>query len=475
MYETQTISPELMTYEGEEVGLELQTATGWQFLWICCVILSLCYERALVRLTTMDRLNPRLFDVVFVFGILTVLPTIRKFTQLPRVFRLWGWIVATYCVCAVLWVPFFPLYYGKYTIFFALKYIQGLIVIYTVLNIPLTLQQKRILHYMVVLGGVWVAVTAIPEYLRGGVGKTFVTRTGEEVETFAGTLWGTLGNSYFHISMFSSLSSVMTLALFNSSKTRASKLFWLGLGVFVAWPAFFSGCRGGLFTCVLAWLVLFFMSKGSFKTATIIGIMTISTLIFLIAPYILSYTYLSEKSATFARFAVTEQRGVGSSISSRLTANWYNLNLYRWQGWRIPFIGAGFYVAPHSDPDGARHWRPGYGIHNDYLFALEQGGVGAFVLFILFLVACHRNLKEMRRPYNNDADRIFAMGMHSLLYALYVTMLGGQIFWHGFEKANFNSYLIILFMLACTNSWSSSDENADLQGGPAETEGTFIE
>jgi O-antigen ligase len=74
-----------------------------------------------------------------------------------------------------------------------------------------------------------------------------------------------------------------------------------------------------------------------------------------------------------------------------MVLDYYQIELYRWQGWRIPFIGARFYVAPHTYPDGTRHYRCDYGVHNGHLFAFEQGGLAAFILFIAFLVICNRN------------------------------------------------------------------------------------
>ena len=101
-------------------------------------------------------------------------------------------------------------------------------------------------------------------------------------------------------------------------------------------------------------------------------------------------------------------------------------------------------------------YRHGYGIHNCYLFSLEQGGLGAFALFIAFLVTCHKRLKEIRTTAWNETDKAFAMGMHSYFYALLPVMMGGQIFWQGFGSVNFNTYLILLFCMATMHSSSAN-------------------
>ena len=169
------------------------------------------------------------------------------------------------------------------------------------------------------------------------------------------------------------------------------------------------------------------------------------------APELFSLDYLAQKSATIRRFVTVESQGEGGFNTIRERLNMYSARLarlYKWQGWRVPFIGAGFYVAPHSREDGTLKYRVGYGVHNSYLFALEQGGIVAFLLFIAFLVVLHRSLKYVRRFAFSESDRAFAWGIHSFLMALFVVLLPGQVFWYGFGKVNFNTYLILLFMLA---------------------------
>ena len=68
MYDAETANLETMIYDDEEVvGLEPEAASRWQFIWLCGLILSFCYELPLAQLTTMQRLNPRFFDIVFLF------------------------------------------------------------------------------------------------------------------------------------------------------------------------------------------------------------------------------------------------------------------------------------------------------------------------------------------------------------------------------------------------------------------------
>jgi hypothetical protein len=280
-----------------------------------------------------------------------------------------------------------------------------------VLKIPITEHQKKILHYLVVVGGIVVTLGAIPEYLRGGVKPFIAERTGEQVTPGLGLLWSTLGRGYFHIAMFSTVSSVLTFSLFYSLKKPLSKLLCLVLGVFTGWPAFFCGSRAGVVAGFLSWVVLFLFAKVSFKTAITAFVMITLMFLLIFSPRILSLSYLEEKSVGISRALQLKEE-------ERLHRSWYHFELYRWQIRQIPFIGGGFYVVPVVDPGGTLRFRAGYGIHNDYLFAIEQGGLVAFGLFIAFLVSCHRNFRRMRKTDNNEEDRAFATGISAFFYAL---------------------------------------------------------
>ncbi len=460
MYEEETANLAPMKYDEELVGLEPQAATPWQFIWLCALVLSFCYERPLIEVTNMDRVNPRFFDVVFLVGIFSILFNLTERRPMLRPFKIWVAIVAIFCFCAVVWFPLFPFYYGKYSIFFALKYLQGLLAVYMALQIPISARQKKILHYMVIIGGIVVALYAIPEYLRGG-SRLIFAKGEKELQYTEGSFFSCLGLNYFHVAMFSTLSSVMAVAMVNQAKTPFGSFFWFGMGVFLAWPAFFCGARAGIFGCLFGWAALWFFSKSSAKGMLLVAVIAALGAIFILAPKLLSSEHLREKSFTFERLYGIEEGGEGgaealSTIEERLKklVSFSVLDVYRWQGWRIPFIGAGFYVAPHTYPDGTRKYRVGYGIHNSYLYALEQGGLAVFVLFFIFLYSCWRQLRAVSKFSQYPSDRAFAIGMCAYLAALLPIMFGGQVFWHGFGKVNYNSYTILLFMLACTSSWS---------------------
>ncbi len=250
------MNPELT----QSVSLRLRSsnATGasqWPFYWLCGLVLSFAYERPLVYLTPYDRTNPRLFDVMVVLGILTVLPTLRYRVRLPKAYRIWAFLVGWFCFCAILSAIYLPPTYGKFSLFFAFKYLVGLLVVYMALRIPLSADQKRILHGMMVLGGVFVALYCIPQYIAGtGV---VVVKEDLEVQAGEGVLAGPFGASYFELAQYSSLSFACALTFFMTARSELMRLAGPIVAAFIGWPLLFSGARTGLALGVISVVVLF--------------------------------------------------------------------------------------------------------------------------------------------------------------------------------------------------------------------------
>jgi hypothetical protein len=446
IYEEQIADSEPMIYEQEPIGFAPQAATKWQFIWLCGLVLSFCYEIAIVEVTTLERINPRLFDFAFIIGILTVLPVLRATGPLSKVFKRWAGLVAVFTTCALIWTVWLPLKEIGYSLFYTVKYLEGLLAMYMVAKIPLTPRQKKIIHGMVIVGGIVVATYAIPQYLGGGARRVLVESAGKEAHAREGQLFSCLGPSYFHVAWFCSLSSVMALVFFQSAKTFFSKLACLGLGLFVAWPAFFSGARSGVAMCLASWITLFILSKASFKTMVIVFVVGLLIFGAAFAPKMLTFETLVEKSSSLQRLIGKEEAGSGGTITQRLTMGFRYTKAYAWQGWRLPFIGGAFYVVAVKQEDGSLKFRHAYGIHNMYLFPLEQGGIAAFILFFAFLVQCWKDTNKMRRSHIKE-DVTFAVGMQSYFVGMCIVGLVGGC-WLGVSTANYMFYVVILFILA---------------------------
>jgi len=123
---------------------------------------------------------------------------------------------------------------------------------------------------------------------------------------------------------------------------------------------------------------------------------------------------------------------------------------YRWQSWRLPFFGGGFYAVPYFK-NGELYYQRGFGFHNAYFFAFEQGGILAFLLFMAFLIVAFRDLVRMVK-HGMPEDRAFALGMLVFMIAFLPILWGGQVFWRGFGTENCNAYIVLLLVLAVTSS-----------------------
>jgi hypothetical protein len=122
----------------------------------------------------------------------------------------------------------------------------------------------------------------------------------------------------------------------------------------------------------------------------------------------------------------------------------------------MPFIGSGFYVSPVNIAYSSKYafvgdhgetYRVGYGIHNMYLFPFEQGGVVAFILFIMFLLSVHRGLKRACKE-TSPVNKGLAVGTRAFFYAMLIIGIGGQVFWNFDGNGNLLVYLIMTFMIS---------------------------
>ena len=161
----------------------------------------------------------------------------------------------------------------------------------------------------------------------------------------------------------------------------------------------------------------------------------------------------ARSSATIRRLVGFEtNRGGANSVSARVglgldSVTIFTSGSYSWQGARLPVFGGGFYAVPHSNGPRIAKYRIGYGIHNAFLFPFEQGGIPAFVLFLIFVSVTIKYCWRATR-FPNETDKQFAVGVICVGAAFLPCMWVGQIFWRGFGTENFNTMLVVLFVLA---------------------------
>jgi len=417
-------------------------ARRWEFLWLCGLILSFAYERPLAYLTPYDRTNPRLFDVMVVIGLLIVLPRLKRRVKLPKPLKIWAILVAWFCFCAVIWAVVLPPSYGRYPIYFALKYVEGLLALYIAISIPLNARRKQILHYVTVAGGVFVAAYCFPQYLSDVSSVEYLK--GQIISLTEGTMLGPLGYGYYHLALFSGVSCILALALIPSARSLGARVLVVAIALFVAWPAFFSGSRTGPFFLGIA-IPLFILFNRRAKTRLLVLGALVGVTIAVFVPNIIDR--VMTESSTFHRLKSFEDTYY--SVESRLMM----FKNFRIEGYTyskaLPFVGAGFYVAPVGEKGLARY-RVGYGFHNAYLFAFEQGGAIAFILFILFLRSVWRYL-QIGRHFNDGKEQDFSCAIFAIFIVILFVGFVGLGFWYG-STMNLYIYLLLLYLLAGPSS-----------------------
>ena len=408
--------------------------TRWEFLWLCGLILSFCYELPVVIVSSYDRVNPRLFDVMMALGVLTVLPNCIKRMALPSAFKVWIKLVFVFVACVAIWFPFLPKDVGVFSLWFGFKYLYSLLCLYMVVNIPLTAKQKRTLMHLTVVGGLIVAGYAWAEYNAGGY--TRVLASGQAVSRESGVLFSCLGPTYFHVAMYSTLSYAMALGLSNDSVSFRGRILWALTAAAVVMPALFCGARAGTFCAIGVTVATFwFMPRIRALMATALAVIVL----------VGGYTAW-QSSKTYQRLDRMEAEG-RNTMTQRLLLAGYSIEKYdELRRFLIPAIGGGFYVVPW-EVGGRLRYSIGYGIHNSYLFALEQGGLAALFLFGLFILKSGKGLGlALHSP--RMADRALASGAAAYFTALLVVALGGQTFWLMDGTVNLMYYQLSILMLA---------------------------
>ena len=432
-------------------------ASKWQFRWLCLLFISFSYELPVMELSPLDRANPRLFDVVAILGIIFIHPKRHHSRTMPIIYRNWCALVKWFVACSVIWVTLWLPWgdAGRFSLYYAVKYLEGLLVIYIVATMYLSSSQKTWLHYMVVVGGIFVALYAIPEYAAGGSVREL--SGAKTVSLASGTILSSLGPTYFHVAMFSTVAFAMTLSLVEYPRRKSAKLPILVLAAFVSWPALACGARMGLvaITLALAAALIFIrtLRAGSlgfvllFALAICTGAISLPTV-----------STLMGTSKSLERLIDREQRRSGN-IRERIVSpvkQMFFTDYYQWQGWRLPVLGGGFYSVPRLR-DGQLYFRRGYGIHNCYLFPLEQAGVVGLLLSGMFVVATVQGVRTQSTSRKTE-DRAFAKGVWCFLLPLLLVASVGQVFWVGSGTENFNTFLLLLFLLATVSTAQLTEE-----------------
>ncbi|WP_265162985.1 O-antigen ligase family protein [Salinimicrobium tongyeongense] len=406
--------------------------------WFLFLLASFAYEKPIAILSSIDRLNPRLFDIA-TFTALFILPYLKKEKSFNPLFSKYKNLILWFGACAVfsLVVYSFPVEINQYVIFYYLKYLQELFILYVVYKILMQFVPVKQALIVFLLSGLFVFGYSLYEFYYGVVGEIEFA-PGKFINKPVGIIWGPFGNTYFQIATYLPLLFILLLG-YASIFTGLKRYILYLISFLIAWPLLFTGSRTGL-GLLLITLTIYFVLRYKFSYGLVL--VAIFSIVVLFAT-----NNLSDKSFQTVERLETMESHDSNSLVGRLTIfSDFSLEKYTSDGILMPFFGGGFYVAPIDDK-----FRIGYGFHNIYVFAFEQAGLFGLFFFLLFLKEAFNYLKKALNLYSvnrKSIEFVFIAGVFSYFIAELIVGLAGHTFWRGFATNNFNTLRIIVLLMA---------------------------
>lgn len=173
-------------------------------------VIILFWELPLWYMSSFNRINPRLYDVFFLLGLLIFQKKIFTISCDNKVYNIWKKIVVWFCICAVFYAMIESLDIVMYSILCVTRYIQGLLVIKMFLLLPHN-QVDKALNRCCWIGLIVLSLYCLFE-LKSGTGsqiKEIEIAPGKFVNTYGNVLFGPLSFSYFHLGQLIPLAFVI--------------------------------------------------------------------------------------------------------------------------------------------------------------------------------------------------------------------------------------------------------------------------
>jgi O-antigen ligase len=407
-------------------------------LWVFLLFFSFAYEKPLLIISSLDKVNPRLFDLVLFFGLFFLLKHPIKYNN--RIFKLWSYIIFWFTFCCFLGLVIFsfPINVKQLMIYFLFEYYKGLFIILIFLTIPKNQDTLKSVILGIIVGGLFVSAYCVYEFTTG-VTEVLLTE-GKSLIKPAGMVWGPYIGSYFEIAVY--LPFAITISLVTSLYLKGkNKILLLTLTIFMSWPIFFTGSRTAIFLFLLCLIIIsIFSIKKSFSV-----ILSFTIIIIMLSSFTNYLDFIYKGNETIDRLQRFESgKQEFNSVSSRLSIlTQHDIYLYD-EATLLPLIGGGFYVVPMEGK-----YRVGYGIHNIFLFPLEQSGIIGLILFIIFVYITFSVLwKGLRLIDKNKLEYWFVLGVLVYFVASLLIGLAGHTFWRGFTTYNFNTLRILSLVIA---------------------------
>ena len=397
------------------------------------VVLSFSYENQIITVSSYDRLNPRLFDLVVLIGLMFIFPKYLLYIKKTDFYiKIWIILVIWFLLCALIWGVFLlPKELGAFSIHRALKYMQGLVPI-TIFNLKnINISEKRILRLSMIWSGILLSLYSVFEYT-GLFG--IIENDG---------ILGPFKESYFQLSQTAPVYFSLCYYSYAFENSIRKKIALIIISFLIIVPLFLSGSRTGIAYVVIIVIVSIIYKKDIWKSFLIYLLIS-----FIAAIFLHYYSGIDIKNApTLSRIEQLERKvdktdNIISRLSYPLT---FSPNKYE-AGNLLFLIGAGFNVATADLGFGYFRPRIDYGFHSMYLFPLEQAGILGLILFIIFLFCIIKKYHIEKKRVLIKEDLIFNGAGFAYFISMLFIGIGGHNFWQGFASGNVNT-LILIFMI----------------------------
>lgn len=400
---------------------------NWDIFFCCLFFISFFYELPLWQFS-FDRINPRLFDIVFIFGIIKYWKYIFDKEKESSILKVWRYLLITFSICSIYWTLFVPFNISLFSLLAICRYWQSYILIKIVVKINPDLD---IVCKVSFLGLLFVSIWCFFEY-QNPVTKDglYEVTPGQFVAVPKNAIFGPLSPNYFHIGQLVPLASILSLAY----ALKKQNIYLIIGALVLSWPVLFVGSRTSLGLSLLSILFFCWFNKKKLR------VMALVFFAFLMIVFSGNYIYdsLLNNSLTFQR-TVELEKGDRNTIEGRMEISEHFLGMnYDATFSEKILLGTGFNISPVN----RGHYRIGYGIHSLYLYPLEQGGILAFIIFIIFIIKIFKSL----RPKD-----IYSSAVFSYFIAMLIVGVGAHNFWREFGSGNINTYILVCFILFSLN------------------------
>lgn len=409
------------------------------YIWFVVTLCSFGYELPVLILSSVDRFNPRLFDIMFLIGV--ILFNTRIFSTCKNsIVSLWGKTLIWMSVCAFATFIVAPRTYGLYSLYYLFRYVEGYLVVRMLFLCKEYLSVSR-LELIMIGAGLIVSVFSLLQYF-GRIPAQFDYSFDQDIPISGRFMLGPYSSTYFAVAQ---MIPMCTLFCINRTvRDKRFRLLFIAISLLFVFVGVSCGSRTALFLTIST-VLMFFLVLSKHRIVLIGGLAVAAFIIYSIIvatpqPSSSFNELVFEQNSTLARGRELEGDSE-SSIASRMEM-FKSFNYYDYDyNTMMPFLGSGFYVSPKKGS-----FRVGYGFHNNYLFAFEQMGIVGFILFLLLLFNV---LKGSYKSLNdNDVGRI----MFTYTLMLCIANVTGQIFWQGFGTCDINTLTVYLMALAVEHS-----------------------